>query len=180
MSLFPKIWGHRPFAEETHNHVEANVTDLDKYTQAAVDALIEAQNDLDPTLGSDHTSDGHTATLTAGETVNFGDVCYRKAADSELYLADADSTSTMPAIVMALDTITDGNAGSFLELGYARDDSWSWTVNGLIYVSVTGTTGNTLTQTPPSGSGDQGQVIGYAYSATVVRFMPNLILVEIV
>lgn len=32
--------GHTGFAQDPHNHVEADITDLDKYTQAEVDALL--------------------------------------------------------------------------------------------------------------------------------------------
>jgi hypothetical protein len=137
---------------------------------------------LDPTAGgSDHSFDGPYAVLTAGETVNFGDVCYLKTADSELYLADASATTTMPAIVMALATITNGNTGNFLKRGYVRDDSWNWASLGQpIFVTITGTTGNTLSQTAPSGSGEQVQIVGYAVTADIMWFEPNLTLLELV
>ena len=58
-----------------------------------------------------------------------------------------------------------------------RDDTWTWTVGGLIYVS---TTTGTLTQTAPSGTGDQVQVVGYATHADRMYFNPSLVLVEVV
>ena len=130
--------------------------------------------------GADHTVSGLTNILTAGETVTFGDVCSLKVDDSEMYLAGGSAITTMPVTAMALATIADAATGSFLKIGYVRDDTWTWTIAGLIFVAITGTTGNTLTQTAPSATGEQVQLVGYAFSADVMYFQPNLMLVEIV
>jgi hypothetical protein len=61
-------------------------------------------------------------------------------------------------------------------MGLARDDSWDWTIGGLVYAS---TTAGELTQTPPSGTGDQVQVLGVAYSADEISFQPSPILIEV-
>jgi hypothetical protein len=113
-----------------------------------------ANMELDPTPGSDHLSFGIKTQLVAGENVAFGDVCYLKS-DGKLWIIDADAAASMPGIAMADATIAADATGYFLLLGFARDDTWAWTVGGDIFGTVTGTTGNTLSQTAPSGSGDQ-------------------------
>jgi len=121
---------------------------------------------------------GDVESVTAGATVALRDVLYEKS-DGEWYLADADLASTMPAMRMAVGAGTDGNAVSTITRGVVRYDSWTWTIGAPIYVSTTGTTTNTLTQTAPTGDGDQIQIVGYALSATVMYFNPSPIVVEI-
>ena len=137
---------------------------------ASVDALT-----FPTTIAADHSANGIVISSVAGENLAFGDLCYRKS-DGKYWKADANAASTMPGAVMALETISAAASGSFLKIGFARDDSWSWTVGGLIYAS---TDAGGLTQTAPSGSGDQVQVVGYAYSATVVYFNPDGTLIEV-
>ena len=131
---------------------------------------------ITPTAGgSDETESGIIATLTAGETLAFGEVCYLKS-DGKYWLADSSDDTAIPAVVMALGAISADASGSFLKRGFLRDDSYSWTVGGLLYAS---TTGGAISQTAPSGSGQIVQVLGYAYSATVIYFSPNLGTLEI-
>ena len=94
---------------------------------------------------SDHTaSSNERITLTAGADLNFGDVGYIKS-DGKVGLIDADAIATMSGVVMCIDASIANNAsGTFMFMGVARDDTWNWTVGGLIYGTVTGTTGNTL------------------------------------
>jgi hypothetical protein len=105
----------------------------------------------------------------------FGNVVYRKS-DSKLWKADADASTTMPVIGMAIASINSDASGFFLQHGFARDDTWNWTVGGLIYAS---TTAGGLTQTAPSGSGDQVQVVGVAWTADIMLFSPSMVLVEV-
>lgn len=139
---------------------------------------------VDTTPGSDHTGSGMKGNFTNGNGVSvaFGDVCFM-ALDGALEFADADATTTMPGLYMALETITTETSGEWMIMGVVRDDTWNWTVgpgtSGLIYVSTTATTGNTLTQTAPSGSGDQVQIVGTAISADVMMFNPSLELTAI-
>jgi len=144
------------------------------------DFLVSAYPGSDITLATDHTVNGKTGTFTNGNSgsVNFGDVCYI-AADGDMEFADADDVATMPGVYMALDTIVAGASGEWLRTGWVRDDSWNWTVGGLIYISTTGTTGNTLTQTPVSGEDDQLQIVGIATHADRMDFNPNLMLITI-
>lgn len=128
--------------------------------------------------GSNLTATGIKVTLTANEAQAFGDVCYINA-DGEAQLGDADAIATSNVVAMCLETVSANNPASYLLIGIARNDSWAWTVGGLIYLSTTGTTGNTLTQTAPSGAGDVVQVLGVATHADRMYFKPELATVEI-
>lgn len=131
---------------------------------------------IDSTPGSDHTGTGILSEWTAGETVAAGQVVYLKS-DGKVWLADADAATTMPAIGIVE---TGGNADdtvTVLTHGFFRDDSWAWTVGGLVYVDTT--TSGGLTQTAPSGTGDQVQVFGQATHADRILVMPSLVLVEV-
>ena len=133
---------------------------------------------FDAAPASDHNAAGLLASMTAGATLNFGDAVYQKS-DGEMHLADADAASTAGVVALAVASGSDGAASNFMFYGFARDDSWNWTVGGLIYLSTTGTTGNTLTQTAPSGSGDIVQILGVATHADRIFFNPSLTYAEV-
>lgn len=128
--------------------------------------------------GSDHTASGLTITLTAAVALNFGDVGYIDT-NGKVALIDADAIANCSGIVMCADTsIAQDAAGTFILHGIARDDTWNFTVGGLIYASTTGTTGNTITQTAPSGTDDVIQVLGVATHADRMYFNPQLVQIE--
>lgn len=126
-------------------------------------------------LASDHTWSGLTTTLTAGAALAIGNVCY-VGSDGKMELTDADAAATMPGVFICTATIVEDATGVFLIRGFMRDDTWTWTAGGTLYTS---TTAGALTQTAPSGSGDQVQVIGVALSADIVYFDADLTLVEV-
>jgi len=105
--------------------------------------------------------------------MNFGDIGYI-ASNGKVEFADADSMATTGALVMALGTYVSNNYCDFLIMGVARDASWNWTPGGMIYVTVNGSTGSTLSQTPPSAAEDVVQIVGWALSANVMVFKPEL------
>lgn len=125
--------------------------------------------------GTDQTVSGIIVNMTAGENLTFGSFCYLKS-DGKLWKADADAAATMPVTLMATATISAEASGLFLAQGFARDDTWAWTVGGLIYAS---TTPGALTQTAPSGSADIVQIVGVATHADRMYFNPQLVTVEI-
>lgn len=88
--------------------------------------------------------------------------------------ADADVIAKMPCVALALETGT-GNKKILLQ-GYITNEAWSWTPGQPVYVSST--TGE-LTQTAPSSSGQQVQIVGYASKTNTIYFNPNLMLLEI-
>lgn len=117
--------------------------------------------------------------MQAGQATAFGDVCYI-ASNGKATLIDADAIATMSGIVMCVDTtISNDSTGWFMFMGVARDDTWDWTVGGLIYGTVTGTTGNTLSQTAPTGASDVVQILGVATHANRMYFNPSLSQVEL-
>ena len=131
------------------------------------------------TLSSNLTWNGLASSVTVGESVSFPQILAFDISTGEWMLADADALATMPAMCMALESKTDGQACKVLLWGFVRYDTWNWTVGGLIYVTVTGTTGNTLSQTAPSAGGEQVQIVGYAVTADIMYFSPNVMLIEI-
>ena len=133
---------------------------------------------FDAEPGADHKASGLIAPMTAGATVAFGDAVYQKS-DGEMHLGDADAASTSGVIAIAVASGSDGASSNFMFYGFLRDDSWNWTVGGLIYLSTTGTSGNTLTQTAPSGSGDIVQILGVATHADRIFFNPSLTYAEV-
>lgn len=130
--------------------------------------------------GSDHTASGVVATMTAGENLTIGQLCYRKS-DGKWWLADADAATTMPGLAMATASISADAAGVFLLSGFLRDDSFNWTIGGLVYAGSGSDahTAGALSQTKPTGSGDQVQIIGYGYTADILYFDPNALMLEL-
>jgi len=120
-------------------------------------------------LSTDHTASGDIFAIgTVSGTPGFGTPVYISASDT-IALADADSATTMPAIGVYISN------NQVLYSGVIRDDSWTWTVGGKIYVSQSGT----LTQTAPSASGTQVQIVGIAITATRVLIVPDKTIIEI-
>ena len=141
-----------------------------KHTQNTDEDII-----IDSTPATDVTASGIKSTFTAGENVAFGDVCYVKS-DGKLWKGDANAVATASVVAMSLGTILADASGSFLLMGIARNDAWAWTVGALLYLS--GTAGE-LTETAPSASGDQVQIVGVATHADRIYFKPELVQVEV-
>jgi len=162
-------------AAKTKTLYAEDITKLDDEVVAVETDLL----DIKPaTPANDHTAKGIKIRLTAAVTVNFGDVGYINSS-GKVALGKGDAIATSSCIVMCADSsITADAEGNFLLLGIARDDSWNWTVGGLIYLTITGTTGNTLTQTAPSATDNVIQIIGVATHADRIFFNPNLAQVE--
>lgn len=131
---------------------------------------------FDPTPDSDHTGNGVITSYTAGESVVLPELCYLKS-DGKMWKADASADTTCSSkLVLATASISADAAGNFLEYGYFRDDTWAWTVGGLIYVSETA---GALTQTAPTTSTSIVRIVGYAYSADIIFFNPDSTFIEV-
>jgi|GEM_PF-1114306 len=135
--------------------------------------------DLVPAPASDHVISGQKVPLTAAAAVAFGDVG-RIDSTGKIALAKADLVDHAWGLFMCADeSIAQDATGNWLTPGgIARDDSWDWVVGNPIYLSLTGTTGNTLTQTRPSASNNVIQIIGIATHADRMFFYPQLVQVE--
>jgi len=141
-----------------------------------VDTIVSANNfQIDETPASSGSYSGLISNGTVGENVTQFTLLHVHS-DGKYIKADADLSTTMPAVALAAESISANNSGVIILEGYCRNDSWSWTPGEFLYVS---TASGAITATRPSGSGDQVQVIGYAVSSTVIYFKPDLTLVEI-
>lgn len=132
------------------------------------EALYHTGNLFNATPAANQTANAITATKTVDtNSTGFGALLLL-ASDGNYDEADASAASTMPCTALALETGT----GSKLicKQGYVRNDSWSWTPGGLLYVD---TTTGALTQTAPSGTGEVVQIVGNAETATVIYFNPE-------
>jgi hypothetical protein len=162
------------FLEADFNQIKTLVNGKDDGYLSAIPASAVASITLNA-LSSNSTFSGILASYSAGETVTFGTLCYMKS-DGKMWKADADQVTTMPGIAIATATVTTSAPGVFLLNGNMRYDTWNWTVGGIVYAS---TTAGNITQTAPSGSGDQVQSIGVALTADSIVFNPNYVLVQV-
>lgn len=152
--------------------------ELNVYSGASWKALSDKKQLLtaQPSSGS---YTGTAVTLTAGDSVNFGDACYINSS-GQAKLADADAAATANVTVVALETISASSSGKFLVSGtLTHTTNISITAGAAVYLSTTGTTGNTLTATKPSGTGDIVQVLGWGIATNTILWQPNLVQVEI-
>ena len=123
---------------------------------------------------ADLSATGPKTTLTAAEDLTFGACTYTNASSKQAK-GDADSITTSGITHMALATISTDASGEFAGPGsYVRNDAWSWTPGGYLYLDTT--TAGGMTQTPPSGTDDAIQIIGKAETATVIFFNPQLLM----
>jgi hypothetical protein len=132
---------------------------------------------LDPDPAT-HTASGITITLTAHDAQNFGDVCFINAS-REAAIADSSVIASSSALLMATATIAANAAGVYLVIGMASDASWAFSpVGSLLYLSITGTTGNTISTAAPTGANEVIQILGVAHAADTMFFNPCLVQIE--
>jgi hypothetical protein len=166
------------------------------YTEGEVDTISGTLNTkIDTTSGTlssalashTHTTFNYGTILTVsgtyiGETMTvvvddaaavFGSVL-AQGADFNYDLADADSSTTSPAYVMALETSS--GTKTVLVRGQICNTDWNWSA-GKVYLS---TTSGGMQQTVVSGTTDQVQVIGWALSADTIMFSPTYMVVGVV
>jgi len=127
---------------------------------------------FDPALSTDGDFSGLGDTVQVDEnSFGFAAVLSLTIADGHWDMANASASATpeMNDLVLAIDTGT-GAGKRVLRKGYIREDAWTWTVGGAVYVS---TTNGTLTQTAPSGSSQFVKRVGYAKTADILWFDPN-------
>jgi len=129
---------------------------------------------LDPTTIANQTTSGILIRLVANETQAIGDACYINSSGNA-QIAKADVIANANVFVVCADASISASAtGNYLLWGLVRNDSSpSWTVGsptGLIYLSTTGTTTNTLTQTAPTSAANVVQVLGVALTTHIWLF----------
>ena len=144
----------------------------------SVDTTLDQHFDSSP---SDETVSGITATFTAGEDLERGEVVYFKASDSKMWKAVASATGTMPVVAMAAADISADATGKFLLYGFLADNGTfpAYTVGGTLYAPEAETSSqNVPEQAAPDTDGDFVQVLGYAVTANSVFFNPSNDVIE--
>ena len=129
---------------------------------------------IEPSASSNLTVNGITTTFRANESHVIGDAVYINATGSA-QLGNATNVSSSLAVALSMNTVAGNANGEYLLTGIARYDTWNWTVGGLIYLSISGTSGNTLTQVNITGSNNVTQIMGIATHADRMLFNPQLI-----
>lgn len=115
-----------------------------------------------------------TDTLTAGETISAGDICYL-GLDGLMYKADASSADTSRNILgLSESNLTSGQSGSFLFAGLY---STTGLEPGRVY--YLSETAGEFTGVHPYTSGAVARVIGHGLSTTVLFFNPDKTWVEV-
>lgn len=118
---------------------------------------------------------GIMITLTAGENISQWQAGYLNGT-SFVRLGNAAAIATSSALFLATQSVTNGTNGTFLVLGTARNQNWTFTPGGLIYLSKTA--GN-LTQTQPASTDNVIQVMGIALYNDTILWKPELVQVEL-
>ncbi len=121
---------------------------------------------------------GVSTTFTANESQVLGDLVYINSA-YKAQLGDADTIITSRILAMCTGTVSANNTGTYLMQGFITNNSWSFTQNQPVFLSLTGTSGNTLTQTAPTATNDCVVHIGVAVSATRIYFNPSQLIIEL-
>lgn len=129
---------------------------------------VGGDNAIEQPPSADLTGAGTIVPATIDSSTNGIGTPLYMASDGNFDSADADSASTMPCRAIALESGT--GSKKVLLRGFIKNSGWSFTPGGDVYVS---TTIGTVSQTVPSGTGDQVQKIGFAWSADTLYFSPG-------
>jgi hypothetical protein len=151
----------------THGYLNNVVEDTTPQLGGDLD-LNQKYIQMDPTPTSNLTGNGVMVSATVDTNSTGVGAALYMASDGNFDEADADSASTMPCRALALETGT--GTKKILLQGFLRKDTWNWTPGGDIYVS---TTAGGLTHTVVSGTGDQVQKVGFAWTADIIYFNPG-------
>lgn len=127
-------------------------------------------------VGLTYPASGILVNMTAGTALTVGQAC-AVGGDSKMEKAKADSLLTMPSMALAAESLDEDADGLFLLQGFFYDEAWDWLVKKILYIDPT--TAGALTQTLPSTSGHQVQVVGVAITANIIFFSPSLVLCEV-
>ena len=170
---------------------DVGLDNVDNKSEATIITNVKADSDVSDAISKKHSQNTDTniiltevpadvsasgikTTFTAGENLAFGEVCYQKS-DGKIWKADATTIATALVVVMALASISAEASGSFLLLRIVRDDNWSWTVGGNIYLH---TTAGEISQTAPSGTDEAIIILGVATHEHRILFSPDKTIIE--
>lgn len=167
-------WKELTNKEDFDSHT-ADTNNPHNVTAAQVGAITAVSDDTTPSLGGNLNlnAKGIIETLTAGEALVAGDLCYLNT-DGKMWKASASAESTCSTLLaIALGSIAADSTGEFLLFG-------SFGISGLtagdkLYVSETA---GTFTNVAPTTTGTIVRIIGYALSTTRLFFNPDKTYIE--
>lgn len=179
---------------DTNAYNDAAVSKLAGIAASAIANLVE---DLSPQLGgdleynekhqifkaslaSDNMASGDIITVTFGESVVFGKLCYPDPTDDEWKLGLATNAAAKhPTMGVALETKGNGESGKLLLRGLIRDATFfsGFALGDILYL-CDGTPGSWV-NAAPSDSGDIVQIVGWALAANYAFFNPSMTYVEV-
>jgi len=125
--------------------------------------------------GTDHTTTGITAQMLAGGAISAFDLVCIHSTTQEVVEADASAAATSRVIGIAPAAISDTATGTVLLQGFVRDDTWTWTTGGVLFLSETA---GAMTHTAPTTDGAFVQAVGVALSPDVVYINPSIDVIE--
>jgi hypothetical protein len=155
----------------------------DAPTEGGINAAIyigEGSIHIDP-IPADTLYSGTTASFTAGEALEDGEVVYLKTSDVKVYKAVATATATSRAMGMVVkDAAADATVQVLLQgFLHANTNFPTYTIGGAIYTPEAEEGGkNVPEQAAPDSDGDFVQVIGWASAAKTVYFNPSNDIIE--
>lgn len=121
---------------------------------------------------TDDTYEGITTNdINAGATIAQWEAVYLDSTP-DWNLTDASAAATAGGVMIALATES-GTAANPLRVllsGIARNDGWTWTAGGPIYLSETA---GALTQTAPTTASSVTRIVGYALSDDAIYWNPS-------
>lgn len=120
--------------------------------------------------GTNQDATGIIFSFTAGATLAVGDVVYI-GTGGKVFQAQADSTSTMPALGICTSTGVNNGSVDVMVQGVMNLTAWSFTVGADIFISSSAA--GDVTATAPSTSGHTVQKVGVAIASDTVYFNFN-------
>jgi len=160
---------------ETFMHFDGSAEQLD----ITGDVSISGSRVLPITLSADDTVSGDIITVTFGESVVFGEVCYPDLTQNEWMKAlGTNVAATHPGMGIALESKGNGESGKLLLRGTIRDDSaFAGVMGDIVYLSD-GTAGDVL-YAAPTTTGDIVQILGFVIADNYFYFNPDYTYVEV-
>ena len=150
-----------------------------------VDVATELHFDSSPADGA---VSGITATFTAGEALELGEVVYLKAADGKMYKAVSGVGGTglitpeiMCKAIVAQSTISADATGKFLLKGFihAATNFPTYAIGETLYVPEAEASGQNVPEGDvPDTDGDFVQVVGWAVTGDIIYFNPDYTIIE--
>lgn len=152
---------------ETPVEIDPATGDMEGIGDMTVDSVTTPELAISATHATDDTFHGIVLSgLLAGATIAQWEAVVLDGS-STWQLADADGAGLFPARGLAVAAYIATNPAKILREGTVRNDAWTWTPGGDIYLS---TTPGGLTQTMPVAPGDAQQPVGFALTDDVAYF----------